>query len=87
MSVSAVAPLTLLVVDDHPVFLEVLAQALAAERDVKIVATACDATTAVAAWRRHRPAVTLIDLPPLMEPVSINRVSLPMDRPCPLAEA
>jgi hypothetical protein len=27
------------------------------------------------------------DLPPLMEPVSINRVSLPMDRPCPLAEA
>jgi len=62
MSVSVVAPLTLLVVDDHPVFLDVLAQALAAERDVKIVATACDATTAVAAWRRHRPAVTLIDL-------------------------
>jgi len=54
--------LTLLVVDDHPVFLDVLAQALAAEPDVKIVATACDAAAAVTAWRRHRPAVTLIDL-------------------------
>jgi len=62
MSVSAVVPLTLLVVDDHPVFLDVLARALLAERDVKLVATACDAMTAVAAWRRHRPAVTLIDL-------------------------
>jgi hypothetical protein len=27
------------------------------------------------------------DLPPLMEPVSINRVSMPMARPCPLAAA
>jgi hypothetical protein len=27
------------------------------------------------------------DLPPLMEPVSITRVALPRDRPCPLAEA
>lgn len=27
------------------------------------------------------------DLPPLMEPVSITRVDLPRDRPCPLAEA
>ena len=27
------------------------------------------------------------DLPPLMEPVSINRVALPMARPCPLGEA
>jgi hypothetical protein len=27
------------------------------------------------------------DLPPLMEPVSINRVALPMAHPCPLAEA
>ena len=27
------------------------------------------------------------DLPPLMEPVSINRFALPMARPCPLAEA
>ena len=27
------------------------------------------------------------DLPPCMEPVSIIRVALPRDRPCPLAEA
>lgn len=62
MSLSTQPPLTLLVVDDHPVFLDVLTQALKAEPDVKIVATACDATAAVAAWRLHRPAVTLIDL-------------------------
>jgi hypothetical protein len=30
---------------------------------------------------------TLADLPPRMEPVSITRVALPRDRPCPLAEA
>jgi CheY-like chemotaxis protein len=54
----------------------------------------------VLAWsqQRHDAAAALdagavayatktTDLPPLMEPVSINRVSLPMDRPCPLAEA
>jgi len=62
MSVRAVSPLTLLVVDDHPVFLDVLAQALEAEPDLKIVARASTAEAAVAARRRHRPAVTLIDL-------------------------
>lgn len=62
MNVDVGSPLTLLVVDVHPVFCHVLAQALEAEPDVKIVATASDATAAVAAWRRHRPAVTLIDL-------------------------
>lgn len=62
MTVSANPMLTMLVVDDHPVFLDVLTQALEAEPDVKIVATACDSTAAVAAWRLHRPAVTLIDL-------------------------
>jgi DNA-binding NarL/FixJ family response regulator len=62
MSVRAVSPLTLLVVDVHPVFLDVLAQAIEAEPDLKIVASASNAEAAVAAWRRHRPAVTLIDL-------------------------
>jgi DNA-binding NarL/FixJ family response regulator len=62
MSVRVESPLTLLVIDDHPVFLDVLAQALEAEPDVKIVATASDAMAALAAWRRYRPAVTLIDL-------------------------
>lgn len=32
-------------------------------------------------------ADALGDLPPLMEPVSINRGALPMARPCPLGEA
>jgi len=62
MAVSAKPILTLLVVADYTVFLDLLAQALGAEPDIKIVATACDATSAGAAWRRHRPAVTLIDL-------------------------
>ena len=49
-----------------------------------------------ASWARwlspHHEVVVVtrdmaVDLPPLMEPVSINRVALPMARPCPLGEA
>jgi DNA-binding NarL/FixJ family response regulator len=62
MAAPSVPPLTLWVVDDHLIFLDVLARALAAEPDMKIVATAGDGTAALAAWQRHRPALTLIDL-------------------------
>jgi len=52
----------LLVVDDHPVFLDVLAQALEAEPDFHLVATATGGGAGVAAWRGHRPDVTLMDV-------------------------
>jgi hypothetical protein len=41
-------------------------------------------STALVARLTARPSG---DLPPWMEPVSITRVALPRDRPCPLAEA
>lgn len=52
----------LLVVDDHPVFLDVLAQALEAEADFQLVATATGGDAGVAAWREHRPDITLMDV-------------------------
>jgi len=52
----------LLVVDDHPVFLDVLSQALEAEADFQLVATATGGDAGVAAWRDHRPDITLMDV-------------------------
>jgi two-component system NarL family response regulator len=52
----------LLVVDDHPVFLDVLAQALEAEADFQLVATATGGDAGVSAWREHRPDITLMDV-------------------------
>jgi putative transposase len=37
--------------------------------------------------KQRHTANRIFDLPPRMEPVSITRVALPRDRPCPLAEA
>jgi DNA-binding NarL/FixJ family response regulator len=62
MGFSTASPPTLLVIDDHPVFPDALARALAAWPDTRILAKADDGQAAVQAWRRHRPAVTLLDL-------------------------
>jgi DNA-binding NarL/FixJ family response regulator len=51
-----------LIVDDHPVFREGLAHTLADEAELEIVAQAGDGETAIAAWQRHRPDVTLMDV-------------------------
>jgi DNA-binding NarL/FixJ family response regulator len=55
-------PIRLLVVDDHPVFLDVLVQALETEPDFKLAGTASGGEAGVAAWRRQRPDVTLMDV-------------------------
>lgn len=53
--------LTVVVADDHPVFLDGLAAALA-DRGLRVVATAVDGAQAVAAVAAHEPDVVLMDL-------------------------
>ena len=48
--------------EDHPVFREGLSTIIGSQADMTIVAHACDATEAVAEFRRHRPDITLMDL-------------------------
>jgi hypothetical protein len=52
----------LLIVDDHPVFRDGLNHTLADEPEFEVVAQAGDGETALAAWHRHRPDVTLMDV-------------------------
>ena len=52
----------LLIVDDHPVFREGLAHTLAEEAEFRVVAQAGDGAAAIAAWQKHRPDVTLMDV-------------------------
>jgi two-component system NarL family response regulator len=52
----------LVLVDDHPVFLEGLAEALARQRDLTVVGQGTDGAEALALWEEHRPDVLLLDL-------------------------
>jgi len=52
----------LVLVDDHPVFLEGLAEALARQRDLVVVGQGTDGAEALALWEKHRPDVLLLDL-------------------------
>lgn len=52
----------LLIVDDHPVFREALAHALAAAPDFRVVAQANSGSEAIELWAVHRPDVTLMDI-------------------------
>jgi two-component system NarL family response regulator len=52
----------ILVVDDHLIVRVGLRTILAEEPDLEVVAEAADGTSALAAFRTHRPDVTLLDL-------------------------
>jgi DNA-binding NarL/FixJ family response regulator len=51
-----------LAVDDHPLLRAGIASVINAEPDMAIVAEAADAEEAIAAYRAHRPDITLMDL-------------------------
>ena len=55
-------PLRLLLIDDHPVFLEGLAEALARQADFEIAGIATSGDEAVAACGRLTPDLVLLDL-------------------------
>jgi DNA-binding NarL/FixJ family response regulator len=56
------ASIRLVLVDDHPVFLEGLAEALARQRDLVVVGQGTDGGEALALWEEQRPDVLLLDL-------------------------
>ncbi|MGY1753751.1 response regulator [Blastococcus sp. SYSU D01042] len=56
------APVRVVVVDDHPVYRDGVADALGDEADLEVVGTAADGETGVALVARLRPDVVLMDL-------------------------
>jgi DNA-binding NarL/FixJ family response regulator len=54
--------LRILAVDDHPLLRKGIAALVNAEPDMKLVAEASNGKEAIAAFRSHRPDVTLMDL-------------------------
>ncbi|NDC52934.1 MAG: DNA-binding response regulator [Planctomycetia bacterium] len=67
-------PLSVLIVDDHPLFREGLVHALGTEDGFRIVGEAADGQTALALWEAHRPDVTLVDISmPGLDGISLVR--------------
>lgn len=55
-------PITVMTVDDHPLFREGIASVLAEKADMRLVAQACSGREAIELHRRLRPDVTLMDI-------------------------
>ncbi len=55
-------PIRILCVDDHPLMRAGIIATLQGQPDIQLVAEAADGATAVAAYREHRPDITLMDL-------------------------
>lgn len=56
------AVIRVLGVDDHPLLREGIDAIVSSQPDMELVASACDGAGAIAAFREHRPDVTLMDL-------------------------
>ena len=54
--------ITVLTVDDHPMFREGIAAVLSLEPDIAVIAEAATAAEAVLQYRRHRPDIVLMDI-------------------------
>lgn len=54
--------ISILSVEDHPVFREGLSTIIGSQPDMLLVAQASNAAEAIAEFRRHRPDITLMDL-------------------------
>lgn len=68
-------PISVLVVDDHPLLREGVAAMIASERDMRLIAEADNGQQAVERYRQYRPDVTLMDLElPIMDGIEATQV-------------
>jgi DNA-binding NarL/FixJ family response regulator len=56
------APIRIMCVDDHPLFMQGIEKVVAHEKDLTLVASAATGREALIAYRQSRPDVTLMDL-------------------------
>jgi DNA-binding NarL/FixJ family response regulator len=62
VAAAATRPISVLVVDDHPIMRDGIAAILDAQADISVVGQAGNGVEAVDAYRQHRPDVTVMDL-------------------------